>query len=169
MRMTKTRNPALQVNTISSPGARGFRKRCQRQAKTSVAGRAERGALAEGQRCILAQDSIGRRCVRSGHRKFPRGCRPGGGRQLPPALCQLSPCQPGPCSLFSTALSMQKTKKSVAKRFKLTATGKLMRRTPGFRHLLAAKSTKQKRRASRDKQVAEGHAKPLKRCLPFGL
>ena len=72
-------------------------------------------------------------------------------------------------SLFSSFLSMQKTKKSVAKRFKLTSTGKLVRRTPGFRHLLASKSTKQKRRASRDKLVAEGHAKPLKRCLPFGL
>ena len=82
---------------------------------------------------------------------------------------ELSPCQARLRSLFSTALSMQKTKKSVAKRFKLTATGKLVRRTPGFRHLLAAKSTKQKRRASRDKLVAEGHAKPLKRCLPFGL
>lgn len=64
---------------------------------------------------------------------------------------------------------MHKTKKSVAKRFKLTATGKLMRRTPGFRHLLGAKSTKQKRRASRDKQVAPGHTAPLKRALPFGL
>jgi len=53
-------------------------------------------------------------------------------------------------SVFDRSLHA-KTKKSVAKRFKLTATGKLMRRTPGFRHLLAAKSTKQKRRASRDK------------------
>jgi large subunit ribosomal protein L35 len=66
-------------------------------------------------------------------------------------------------------LFMQKTKKSVAKRFKLTARGKLMRRTPGFRHLLSAKSTKSKRRASRDKQVADGQAKALKRALPFGL
>ena len=64
---------------------------------------------------------------------------------------------------------MQKTKKSVAKRFKLSANGKLIRRTPGFRHLLSAKSTKAKRRATKDKLVAEGHAKPLKRCLPFGL
>ena len=63
---------------------------------------------------------------------------------------------------------MQKTKKSVAKRFKITATGKLMRRTPGFRHLLAAKSTKSKRRASKDKLVAPGHAAPLKMCMPFG-
>src|SRR4029079_6644263 len=66
-------------------------------------------------------------------------------------------------------LLMQKTKKSIAKRFKLTAKGKLVRRTPGFRHLLGAKSTKQKRRATRDKLVAEGHAKPLKRALPCGL
>jgi large subunit ribosomal protein L35 len=64
---------------------------------------------------------------------------------------------------------MQKTKKSVAKRFKLSGTGKLVRRTPGFRHLLAAKSTKSKRRASKDKLVAEGHKKPLLRCLPHGL
>ena len=63
---------------------------------------------------------------------------------------------------------MQKTKKSVAKRFKLTARGKLVRRTPGFRHLLASKGTKQKRRASRDKLVADGHAEPLMRCLPYG-
>ncbi len=63
---------------------------------------------------------------------------------------------------------MQKTKKSVTKRFKITATGKLMRRTPGFRHLLSAKSTKSKRRASRDKQVAPGHAPALLRCMPFG-
>jgi len=62
---------------------------------------------------------------------------------------------------------MQKTKKSVAKRFKITATGKMMRRTPGFRHLLAAKSTSSKRRATRDKLVAPGHAAALVRCLPF--
>jgi large subunit ribosomal protein L35 len=64
---------------------------------------------------------------------------------------------------------MQKTKKSVAKRFKLTATGKLMRRTPGFRHLLSAKSTKAKRRATRDKLVAPGQRAMLLRCLPYGL
>jgi large subunit ribosomal protein L35 len=71
-------------------------------------------------------------------------------------------------SVLDTYL-MQKTKKSVAKRFKLSSTGKLMRRTPGFRHLLACKSNKQKRRASKDKLVAAGQAGPLKRCLPFGL
>ena len=79
------------------------------------------------------------------------------------------PCQLPTESLISHSHPMQKTKKSVAKRFKLSSTGKLIRRTPGFRHLLSAKSTKQKRRASRDKLVAPGHAAPLKRCLPFGL
>jgi large subunit ribosomal protein L35 len=64
---------------------------------------------------------------------------------------------------------MQKTKKSIAKRFNISAKGKLVRRTPGFRHLLGSKSTKQKRRATRDKLVADGHARPLLRALPFGL
>mgnify|MGYP001172755781 CR=1 FL=1 len=79
------------------------------------------------------------------------------------------PLAKGACGLCFGPLVMQKTKKSVAKRFKLSAKGKLVRRTPGFRHLLATKSTKSKRRASRDKLVAEGHAEALKRCLPFGL
>jgi large subunit ribosomal protein L35 len=74
--------------------------------------------------------------------------------------------RPHTISVFDRSLH---AKESVAKRFKLTARGKLVRRTPGFRHLLASKSTKSKRRASRDKLVAEGHAKALKRCLPFGL
>jgi large subunit ribosomal protein L35 len=60
-------------------------------------------------------------------------------------------------------------KKPVAERFNLSATGKLIRRTPGFRHLLGAKGTKAKRRASRDKLVAPGHAAALMRCLAFGL
>jgi len=64
---------------------------------------------------------------------------------------------------------MQKTKKSVAKRFKITGTGKMLRRTPGFRHLLSAKSTKAKRRATRDKLVAPGQRAMLLRCLPYGL
>lgn len=109
---------------------------------------------------IAEKDDCGAiRNVVTAHAVFPRAAD----------QCELCPLQARGRALFSSFLSMQKTKKSVAKRFKLTSTGKLVRRTPGFRHLLAAKSTKQKRRASRDKLVAEGHAKPLKRCLPFGL
>ncbi|MFI3290645.1 MAG: 50S ribosomal protein L35 [Opitutales bacterium] len=62
---------------------------------------------------------------------------------------------------------MQKTKKSIVKRFKLTASGKLMRRKPGKRHLLRAKSTKQRRSMSQDQKVAEGHAANLKKAMPF--
>jgi large subunit ribosomal protein L35 len=96
-----------------------------------------------------------------------------GSAQISPAAiplrCKLSPCHAQVRALFCPTPPMQKTKKSVAKRFKISGTGKLIRRTPGFRHLLAAKSTKSKRRASRDKLVAPGHAEPLHRCLPFGL
>ena len=111
-------------------------------------------------------------CKLHAHRRLRNGAsRTAAAHQMWAILTTVhfSPCQAGMHALFSPALLMQKTKKSVAKRFKLTATGKLIRRTPGFRHLLSAKSTKQKRRASKDKLVAPGHAKPLKRCLPFGL
>ena len=64
---------------------------------------------------------------------------------------------------------MQKTKKSVAKRFKMTAKGKLIHRSPGKRHLLAHKSSKMKRRLSQDQQLSAGHAHELIKCLPFGL
>jgi len=65
---------------------------------------------------------------------------------------------------------MQKTKKSVAKRFKLSARGKLMRRTPGFRHLLAAKTTKTKT-SCLEGQSWWPKAMPSRSnaCLPFGL
>lgn len=64
---------------------------------------------------------------------------------------------------------MQKTKKSIAKRFKLTGTGKLIRRSPGQRHLMRKKTVKQKRRNSQDKLVAPGQAAQLKKALPFGI
>lgn len=64
---------------------------------------------------------------------------------------------------------MQKTKKSIAKRYKITGTGKVMRRSPGQRHLMSTKTPKQKRRNSQDKEVAPGQAKVIKKALPFGL
>jgi len=63
---------------------------------------------------------------------------------------------------------MQKTKKSIAKRFKLTASGKMMRRSPGMRHHLHQKSVKQKRRLSKAKEVAPGQAANFIRGLPRG-
>lgn len=64
---------------------------------------------------------------------------------------------------------MQKTKKSVAKRFKLSAKGKLMHRSPGTRHIANTKNRKQKRRLGQAKALSETHAVPLRRCLPHGL
>lgn len=63
--------------------------------------------------------------------------------------------------------TMQKTKKSIAKRFKITAGGKIMRRTSGTGHLLRNKSVKQKRRAGADKRVADGFCWQVRRAMPF--
>ena len=54
----------------------------------------------------------------------------------------------------------QKTRKSVAKRFKKTATGKLKRASSGRGHLFTNKSTKQKRRLRKGGLVsAADHAR----------
>ncbi len=62
---------------------------------------------------------------------------------------------------------MQKTKKSIAKRFKKTGTGKLMRRSPNTRHLLRNKSNKARRRRGADKRVDEGFEATFKSAMPF--
>jgi large subunit ribosomal protein L35 len=64
---------------------------------------------------------------------------------------------------------MQKTRKSVAKRFKITGSGKLLRRSPGQRHMMSSKSVKQKRRNGKDKLVAPGIGKALMKTLPSGV
>lgn len=53
----------------------------------------------------------------------------------------------------------RKTRKAVANKFKVTGTGKLIRKSPGRRHLLAHKSSKRKRSLQRDKVVDKGHSK----------
>jgi large subunit ribosomal protein L35 len=63
---------------------------------------------------------------------------------------------------------MQKTKKSIAKRFKFTGSGKLVRRSPGMRHLLSRKTRKQKRRLGQAKLVSETHADSFRKSMPFG-
>ena len=68
---------------------------------------------------------------------------------------------------FLIQKEMQKTKKSIAKRFKITASGKVLRRSPGKRHLLSAKTIKQKRAAGHDKPVTPGVASNVKKAMPF--
>lgn len=62
---------------------------------------------------------------------------------------------------------MQKTKKSMAKRFKITGSGKVLRRTPGRRHCLSAKTVKQKRASRADKPVFPAFAARCKEGMPF--
>lgn len=58
-----------------------------------------------------------------------------------------------------------KTKKAVASRFTVTATGKLKRSRPGKRHILTKKSPKRKRQLSAPALVDDGHLKTYKRVM----
>jgi len=60
-----------------------------------------------------------------------------------------------------------KTKKAVAKRFKITATGKVMRSRAGKRHLLQTKSPKRRRGLGTSKQVDATDAYRITQNLPF--
>jgi large subunit ribosomal protein L35 len=61
-----------------------------------------------------------------------------------------------------------KTHKGAAKRFRLTATGKVKRGHSHARHILTKKSTKRKRLLDIDAMVADADEKPTKRMLPYG-
>jgi large subunit ribosomal protein L35 len=60
-----------------------------------------------------------------------------------------------------------KTKKSVAKRFKITGTGKVMRSRAGRRHLLASKSPKRRRSLGTSKQVDKTDTYRITQSLPW--
>lgn len=60
-----------------------------------------------------------------------------------------------------------KTKKSVAKRFKVTASGKIMRRPSGVSHFNAKLSGKQRRRKRKLIPVSKAEMKTIKRLLPY--
>ncbi|MBN2234098.1 MAG: 50S ribosomal protein L35 [Verrucomicrobia bacterium ADurb.Bin474] len=60
---------------------------------------------------------------------------------------------------------MLKTRKSIAKRIKITGSGKMMRRTPGHRHMMRNKGTKQLRKATQDQAVSEGFTRQYRRAL----
>ena len=52
-----------------------------------------------------------------------------------------------------------KTRKAVKARFKVTGTGKLMRKRPGRRHILTKKASKRKRRLRKAAVVDKGQTK----------
>ena len=60
-----------------------------------------------------------------------------------------------------------KTRKAVAKRFKITARGKVMRSRAGRRHLLAGKSPKRRRNLGTSKLVDSTDSYRILQNLPF--
>jgi large subunit ribosomal protein L35 len=60
-----------------------------------------------------------------------------------------------------------KTKKSVAKRFKITARGKVMRMRAGKRHLMQTKNPKRRRRLGRSTVIDPTDAYRVTQSLPF--
>jgi large subunit ribosomal protein L35 len=60
-----------------------------------------------------------------------------------------------------------KTRKSVAKRFKITATGKVLRMRAGKRHLLQTKKPKRRRRLGTALLVDPTDVYRVKQNLPF--
>ncbi len=58
-----------------------------------------------------------------------------------------------------------KTKRSAAKRFKITGTGKIKRRRAYHSHILTKKSRKRKRHLRKPALVFKGEVKSIKRLL----
>lgn len=54
---------------------------------------------------------------------------------------------------------------SAQKRFKITGTGKILRRQCGMRHLLFDKSRKRKRRLKQEVELTYGQAKRLRQLI----
>lgn len=61
-----------------------------------------------------------------------------------------------------------KTRKSVAKRFKVTGSGKFIRRKQGKRHLAEVKNRKRKRNLGKAAVVDKADEPRIRECLPFG-
>ncbi len=59
----------------------------------------------------------------------------------------------------------QKTRKSAAKRFKITKTGKVLHRQQQLRHLRSKKGKKRIRRLKQMKEVVNGYKNKIKKML----
>ncbi len=64
-------------------------------------------------------------------------------------------------------VARSKTRKAVAKRFKITARGKVLRTQSSRRHLLSAKNAKRKRQLAKMAQVHKSDVARIKANLPF--
>ncbi len=61
-----------------------------------------------------------------------------------------------------------KTKRSAAKRLKVTGTGKVMRRKGWKSHLLSGKNATRKRRLTGSFQITKDNVENVKQMLPYG-
>jgi len=59
-----------------------------------------------------------------------------------------------------------KTNRSAAKRFKMTGSGKLVRRRQGLRHILTKKNAKRKRRLGQGTLVDSTNESAVRRMVP---
>jgi large subunit ribosomal protein L35 len=70
--------------------------------------------------------------------------------------------------LMPKSIARSKTRKAVAKRFKITSRGKVLRSQAAKRHLMSSKNAKRKRQASKTIGVDKTDVKRIKMNLPFG-
>ena len=68
---------------------------------------------------------------------------------------------------MARAAGKAKTRKAVAKRFKVTGSGKVLRRKQGKRHLLQKKNRKRKRNLRKATLVSKADLKNVKENPPF--
>jgi large subunit ribosomal protein L35 len=70
--------------------------------------------------------------------------------------------------LMPKSVARSKTRKAVAKRFKITARGKVLRAQSSRRHLLSSKNAKRRRQLSKAARVDDTDVARIKANLPFG-
>ena len=64
-------------------------------------------------------------------------------------------------------MSKMKTRKSAAKRFRVTGSGKIKYKKQGLRHILTKKSRKTKRNLRKPGVLSDPETKKAKRLLPY--
>jgi large subunit ribosomal protein L35 len=70
--------------------------------------------------------------------------------------------------LMPKPIARSKTRKAVAKRFKITARGKVLRSQSSRRHLLSSKNAKRKRQLGKAARVDDTDVARVTANLPFG-
>jgi large subunit ribosomal protein L35 len=66
-----------------------------------------------------------------------------------------------------SVMPKMKTRRSAAKRFSLTGSGKFKRRRQNLRHILTKKNAKRKRRLGQSAIVDSANERSLRRQLPY--